>query len=119
MLRLSGADGVMVGRGAYGRPWFPGELASFARTGRRPEALDSAALIECILRHYEGIIDLYGPIFGVRIARKHIGWYCDRHGLTRGLAGSALRARLMAETNAQAVLRILGGLSGEADARAA
>ncbi len=52
MLRLSGADGVMVGRGAYGRPWFPGELAGFARTGRRPTPVDRATLTERILRHY-------------------------------------------------------------------
>jgi nifR3 family TIM-barrel protein len=119
MLRLSGADGVMVGRGAYGRPWFAGELAEFARTGRRPEELSRSTLLDRIMRHYEGIIELYGPIFGVRVARKHIGWYCDRHGLTEGAAGSALRARLMAETDARAVMRILGGLTGDSEARAA
>jgi nifR3 family TIM-barrel protein len=119
MLRLSGADGVMVGRGAYGRPWFPGELAEFARTGRRPEAMDHAALVERILQHYEGIIRLYGPVFGVRVARKHIGWYCDRHGLAQGAAGAAMRARLMAETDARAVLRILAGLANHIEARAA
>jgi tRNA-dihydrouridine synthase len=81
--------------------------------------MNRGTLIERILRHYEGIVDLYGPVFGVRIARKHVGWYCERHGLTRGAEGGALRARLMAETNAQAVLPILGGLAGEAEAKAA
>jgi nifR3 family TIM-barrel protein len=119
MLRLSGADGVMVGRGAYGRPWFPGELAEFARTGRRPKELSRATLIEHILRHFEGIVELYGPIFGVRVARKHIGWYCDRHGLTQGPAGAATRARLMAETDAHAVMRILGALRSNIEAIAA
>jgi nifR3 family TIM-barrel protein len=119
MLNLSGADGVMIGRGAYGRPWFPGALAEFARTGRRPPELDRETLIERMLRHYEGIIDLYGPIFGVRVARKHIGWYCDRHGLTQGPSGPALRARLMAENDASAVARLLASLSGVVEARAA
>jgi len=119
MLRLSGADGVMVGRGACGRPWFPGALARYARTGRYPQEPEGSALIERILRHYDGILELYGPVFGVRAARKHLGWYWDRHGLARGAKGKALRTQLMTENDANAVRRVLAGIACETTTRAA
>ncbi len=110
MLTLSGADGVMIGRGAYGRPWFPGDLAAFVTTGRVPAARSREVLLDTMLRHYEGLLDLYGPIFGVRVARKHLGWYCDRHGLTEGRA-AATRALLMTENDATAVRRMIARLA--------
>lgn len=82
-LRQSGADGVMVGRGAYGRPWFPGGLARFLRTGRRQPEPDLAAQKAILLHHYAAILDHHGEATGVRLARKHIGWY------SKGLPGSA------------------------------
>ncbi|WP_448581493.1 tRNA dihydrouridine synthase DusB [Thermaurantiacus sp.] len=82
-LAASGADGVMVGRGAYGRPWLLADImADLAGTPCR-HAPDLAGLLELILGHYEAMLAHYGCEAGVGIARKHLGWY------TRGLPGSA------------------------------
>jgi tRNA-dihydrouridine synthase B len=82
-LAKSGADGVMVGRGAYGRPWFPGALARFLRTGVSQPEPDLAAQKAILLRHYAMILDHHGEGTGVRLARKHVAWY------SKGLPGSA------------------------------
>jgi tRNA-dihydrouridine synthase B len=74
-LRLSGADGVMIGRGAYGRPWLVGRVAHFLRTGRRPPEPSFAEQATVALEHYEAMLSHYGAVAGNRIARKHIGWY--------------------------------------------
>jgi tRNA-dihydrouridine synthase B len=82
-LEQSGADGLMIGRGAYGRPWLLAQVMHWLRTG---EQLADPALDEqlgLILEHYQWMLDLYGRETGVRMARKHLGWY------TRGLPGSA------------------------------
>lgn len=98
-LALSGADGVMVGRGARGRPWRVGEIAA-ALSGRPAPA--RAGLAELVCGHYADTVGFYGRDLGVRMARKHLGWYLD------GLPGSApLRARLMALTDPDAVLATL------------
>jgi tRNA-dihydrouridine synthase B len=82
-LRQSGADGVMVGRGAYGRPWFVAQvMAELGGGGRGPDpSLDEQ--LETMLRQYDEMLALYGTQTGVNLARKHIGWY------TKGLTGSA------------------------------
>ncbi|NBO24808.1 MAG: tRNA dihydrouridine synthase DusB [Chlamydiae bacterium] len=74
-LLSSGADGVMIGRGAYGKPWILAQIAHFLKTGETaPEpSLDTQKQI--ILEHYENMLDLYGKEIGVKIARKHLGWY--------------------------------------------
>ncbi len=82
-LALSGADGVMIGRGAYGRPWLLAQVAAFLATGTAPAEPSLAHQLEIILEHFEMILDHYGSVHGVRVARKHIGWY------SRGLHGSA------------------------------
>ncbi len=82
-LAQSGADGVMIGRGAYGRPWLLGQvMAALRGEGERPDpSLDEQ--YHMIIGHYHAMIDHYGEMTGVNMARKHIGWY------TRGLPGSA------------------------------
>jgi tRNA-dihydrouridine synthase B len=98
-LELSGADGVMVGRGARGRPWAIGEIAA-ALAGR--PAPEPPPLVELACAHYAETIGFHGRDLGVRMARKHLGWYLD------GVPGSApLRARLMALTDPDAVLATL------------
>jgi len=74
-LAQSGADGVMIGRGSYGRPWFPAQVCHFLRTGEIPEAPPLMAQRDVVLEHYDAILEHYGQQHGVMIARKHIGWY--------------------------------------------
>jgi tRNA-dihydrouridine synthase B len=82
-LERSGADGVMIGRGAYGRPWLLGQVMHWLRTGvRLPDpAMDEQYAV--VAEQYEAMLEHYGPENGVNVARKHIGWY------TKGLHGSA------------------------------
>jgi tRNA-dihydrouridine synthase B len=82
-LQLSGADGVMIGRGAYGRPWFIQQVIEFLKHGRRLADPTMAVQQESVLRHFEDMLVHYGAETGVRMARKHIAWY------SRGLVGSA------------------------------
>jgi tRNA-dihydrouridine synthase B len=82
-LALSGADGVMIGRGAYGRPWLLKQVMHWLGTGERLPDPSLDEQYRVILAQYEGMLELYGLEVGVNCARKHIGWY------TRGLHGSA------------------------------
>jgi tRNA-dihydrouridine synthase B len=75
-LRRSGADGVMIGRGCYGRPWFPAQVAAFLRTGRCPPP--PADLLAIVRAHYRAMRAHYGEDAGLRLARKHLAWYA--HG---------------------------------------
>jgi tRNA-dihydrouridine synthase B len=101
-LAQSGADGVMIGRGAYGRPWLLGQVMRwFAHGERRPDpSLDEQ--YATIVEHYHAMLEHYGHETGVNMARKHIGWY------TKGLNGSAdFRNRVNQEPDAKVVLAML------------
>ena len=82
-LDRSGADGVMIGRGSYGRPWLLGQVMDWFRTGRRTPDPSLDEQYRTIAGHYAAMLDHYGLVTGVNMARKHIGWY------TKGLPGSA------------------------------
>ena len=82
-LEQSGADGLMIGRGAYGKPWFVNQVSHFLRTGERLPEPPLAEQLATVLGHYEAMLEHYGAAAGSRIARKHIGWY------SKGLPGSA------------------------------
>ena len=78
-LSQSGADGVMIGRGCQGRPWFLWQVMEYARTGVMPS--EPTEKLAIILRHYDAMIDYYGEIKGIAIARKHLAWYvAGMHG---------------------------------------
>jgi tRNA-dihydrouridine synthase B len=77
-LRQSGADGVMVGRGSYGRPWFVSQVAEFLKTGKRKADPTFDEQKAVLLEHYDALVDLYGVEVGVRVSRKHLGWYTER-----------------------------------------
>lgn len=82
-LRQSGADGVMVGRGTYGRPWLLGQMIHYLKTGERLPAPSMADQVETMRVHFEDMVATYGDYSGLRIARKHMGWY------SKGLAGAS------------------------------
>ncbi len=78
-LELSGADAVMVGRGHYGAPWAAAEISAAASGGHVEDVpADPQAIADYVIAHYEAMLSLYGTEGGIRIARKHIGWYFDR-----------------------------------------
>lgn len=104
MLAASGADAVMIGRGAYGRPWIVGQVADVL-AGRPPRpAPQGDALAELVLEHYEMMLAHYGAGQGARIARKHLGWYLRRFAVS---APAALRQAIMTGTHAKTVSRHL------------
>src|SRR5213593_855559 len=76
-LAASGADAVMVGRGAQGRPWFPGDLAHYFATGEKRAAPTLAEQHDLIVALYEEMLTQHGTRIGVRHARKHLGWALD------------------------------------------
>jgi tRNA-dihydrouridine synthase B len=97
----SGADGVLVGRGTYGRPWFPNQIQHFLATGERLSDPSLPEQLAIILEHYDSMLDHYGPQ-GIKIARKHLGWY------SKGLPNSAeFRGQVMREENPEAVKTML------------
>jgi len=82
-LRLSGADGVMIGRGAYGRPWLLGQVMHWLKTGARLPDPSMDEQYAMLAEQYEAMLEHYGSEIGANVARKHVGWY------TKGLHGSA------------------------------
>ena len=103
-LEQSGADGVMIGRGSYGRPWFPAQAAHFLRTGERRPDPSLTEQLAVVLEHLEAMLSHYGAEPGLKIARKHIGWY------SKGLIGSAdFRGKVNTSDDAEAVRRLVRG----------
>jgi tRNA-dihydrouridine synthase B len=103
LLAASGADAVMIGRGAFGRPWFPGQVAHFLATGeRRPDpTIEQQRAI--LLEHFEAMIEHYGVETGCRLARKHVAWYSG------GLRNSSqFRAAVNQSLDAPSVRRMIG-----------
>jgi tRNA-dihydrouridine synthase B len=101
-LTQSGADGVMVGRGAYGRPWFLSQVISYLRTGERTADPPLHRQLAIVLKHYEAILSHYGIAAGLRMARKHLGWY------SRGLHGAAeFRGEINRQDDPQRVMAML------------
>jgi tRNA-dihydrouridine synthase B len=101
-LAQSGADGVMIGRGAYGRPWFLKQAIHYLRTGQRLADPSLGEQYAVVRGHFEAMLSHYGEETGVRMARKHLGSY------SKGLPSSAeFRAAVNRETDANRVRRML------------
>ncbi len=109
-LAQSGADGVMIGRGAYGRPWLPGRIAA-ALEGRDPGDPPLGVKLATMSVHFEAMLSHYGTELGARTMRKHFGWYLeDLFGA--GDAMKAWRKRLCENDNLAAVRAELQALAG-------
>ncbi len=103
VLEFTRADGIMIGRAAHGRPWIFREFAHFLETGKRLAPPSAAEMRAIVLEHLQGIYTLYGEELGMRVARKHIGWY------TRGLpGGEAFRREANAIGSAAAQFAAVG-----------
>lgn len=91
-LAASGADGVMVGRGAQGQPWQLARIAAELAGQRPPERPTGSEIVRLVSDHYESMLMFYGKTLGARVARKHLGWYMDRAGTPAELRGRVLTA---------------------------
>ena len=103
-LENSGADGVMVGRGAQGRPWLLAQIASALYGAPAPEVPRGGALADMVAGHYEVMLSFYGAELGNRVARKHLGWYMDDAGTP-----ADLRRAVLTERDPGGVMRLLPG----------
>jgi tRNA-dihydrouridine synthase B len=104
MINQSGADAVMVGRAHYGAPWVAGQIATAAAAGiasSRPQPAPGHEMADYVISHYEDLLSLYGVGSGVRQARKHLGWYLQRHAPD---AGESLRKLIMTSLDPREVM---------------
>jgi tRNA-dihydrouridine synthase B len=109
-LDASGADAVMIGRAAQGRPWFPGQIARYLETGRREAAPPLATQFALVAALYDEMLAHHGLRIGLKHARKHLGWALDAAAATAGIALESLRrwrgTVLTSETPADARARL-------------
>ena len=109
-LRASGADVVMVGRAAQGRPWLPGQIARYLETGRREPAPPLTTQFKLITALYEEMLEHHGLRIGLKHARKHLGWALDAAASSAGVALDTLKrwrgTVLTSETPADARVRL-------------
>ena len=112
-LDASGADGVMIGRGAQGAPWRLAQVAAALYGTSAPVIPQGSALVDLISGHYEAMLEFYGADLGVKVARKHLGWYLAE----AGVIGERSRL-LVAETPAE-TLALIGWCFTEGERRAA
>jgi nifR3 family TIM-barrel protein len=113
-LRLSGADGVMVGRGAQGRPWQLQQIAHDLFDAAAPDIPEGDALADMIADHYQAMLSFYGEMLGVRVSRKHLGWYMDEAGTAK-----ALRREVLTASDPARVLRLIPRILTEVEEMAA
>ena len=101
-LTSSGADGVMIGRGAQGLPWLLAQVAADLHGTPMPDVPKGTALVRMVSDHYEAMMSFYGIELGNRVARKHLGWYMDN-----AQTPTALRKAVLVEKDPAAVLLLL------------
>ncbi len=112
-LAQSGADGVMVGRGAQGAPWRLAQISHALYGTPAPVVPRGAALADLICAHYEAMLGFYGVDLGLKVARKHLGWYLEAAGL------EGQRAALMTAATPKETLHLIGQTFGGSERRAA
>ena len=112
-LAQSGADGVMIGRGAQGAPWVPAQIAHALHGTPAPKVPQGADLAALVASHYEAMLGFYGASLGARCARKHLGWYLEAAGLAQH------RPALMQTESPAAVLHLIGRIFTDGERQAA
>ncbi len=101
-LQASGADGIMIGRGAYGRPWFLKNIQDYLKDGKRRSAPPLDVQKKLLLEHYDDIISHHGEQVGIKMARKHVSWY------SKGLKDSNdFRVQVMQSKSASEISQLI------------
>ncbi|MVO14432.1 tRNA dihydrouridine synthase DusB [Parasedimentitalea huanghaiensis] len=113
-LAQSGADGVMIGRGAQGKPWLLAQIAHEIWGSKQPDIPRGGDFTNMVSMHYDAMLTFYGAVLGLRVARKHLGWYMDVAGTV-----SKLRRAVLTEADPASVLRLLPDALNVADQEAA
>jgi tRNA-dihydrouridine synthase B len=108
VLRLTSADGLMIGRAARGRPWIFRELNHFLETGKHPAPLENNDVRDIMLDHLSDLYQFYGETTGVRVARKHLTWYCA--GLNNA---QEFRSQVVRAANASEQIRLTRDFFGD------
>ncbi len=103
-LAQSGAQGVMLGRGAQGQPWLVGQIGAALNGEAIPATPTGDDLLQLVLAHYDAILDEYGVSIGVRVARKHLGWYFDAAGMQ---VDPQVRRQLVTEGDPASVIAMI------------
>ncbi len=119
MLDHSKADGVMIGRGAYGRPWVIGQMAAQLENDGKGEEMPVNRQIQLAIEHFEMMMSFYGTERGIKNARKHLGWLIQRLGQQQVLDQAAMadwRAKLMGQNQPGDVVKLLNELPDTANA---
>jgi tRNA-dihydrouridine synthase B len=120
-LRASGADAVMIGRGAQGRPWFPGQVARYLASGRREPSPALDTQLALIATLYREMLEHHGGRIGLRHARKHLGWALDAAAATAKVPSELLKhwrlQVLTAETSGDVQRRLGEAYAAFADAQ--
>ena len=112
LIETAGVDGVMIGRGAFGRPWFPGHVARFLETGETPPSPSVEEIRAIVHEHFAALVAFHGEPVGVLVARKHMGWYA------KGLRdGAAFRQAINNTADPEEVERLIDVFWGEAAER--
>ncbi|MBW7921787.1 MAG: tRNA dihydrouridine synthase DusB [Rubellimicrobium sp.] len=112
-LALSGADAVMVGRAARGRPWLLAQIAAGLAGRPVPQAPQGAALVALVAGHHDAMLSFYGTALGAKVARKHLGWFMDHAGTP-----PALRQRILTAPAAGVAALLGDALAGGGRERA-
>jgi len=115
MCRCSGADAVMIGRAAMGRPWLVGEIGHFLCRGERRPEPSRAMRRDAALEHYGTLLSTFGKDQGLRHARKHLAAYCDHARPGGHAAAMPLRHRLVTSEDPREVARLIDRLFEDDD----
>ena len=107
ILNTTKADGVMIGRGTYGRPWLVGHAAHYLETGETLAEPSGDELASLIIEHYEALLDHYVNHIGMRAARKHLSWYLDANTMRKANTPAEERLALLTNTDISSVMKTI------------
>jgi tRNA-dihydrouridine synthase B len=119
IIKQTGADAVMIGRGSYGKPWLPGQAADYLVNGFYRQAPEGKDFMKLILEHYEHMLQHYGIETGLRNARKHLGWYMETAEEMGIFVDQTMKKQIMTSSEPQFVKALISQAFDSAQIEAA